>query len=100
MKNISDIQIGGLYHIPHYQTAMYDFVDAKQHNSALSRRPLLDPDTPFVALELHTLKFETQNNMVLHRIKILTTTGEVGWLSLQDSDICYVFPMTSCDKQL
>jgi hypothetical protein len=99
VNNISDIKLGGLYHIPHYTMAMYDFVDPKQTHPALSGNNLLDPDTPFVALELHTIELETYNKNIVHRIKILTATGEVGWLSLEDRDLPYVCPMTSCDKK-
>ena len=102
MKNISDIQIGDLYHIPHYWMAMYDYLDPKQTNPPLSGYKRLHPDTPFVPIELYTVKLasQTYNDIPFHRVKILTTTGEVGWLSLEDSDLPYVFPLTSCDKQL
>lgn len=43
MKNISDIKLGGLYHIPHYM-AMYDMVDPKQPDATLSTNKLLSPD--------------------------------------------------------
>jgi hypothetical protein len=103
MKNISDIKLGGLYHIPHYM-AMYDMVDPKQPDATLSTNKLLSPDLAFVPLELHTVIFAyrkyKKTTFHVHRVKILTTTGEVGWLSLEDSDLPYVFPMTSCDKQL
>jgi hypothetical protein len=99
MNNISEIQLGGLYHIPHYWMAMYDYVDAKQHNSTLSNGPVLGADVPFVPLEIHTVKLQYYKHVV-HRVKILTAKAQIGWLSLEESELPYVFPMTSCDKQL
>jgi len=99
VNNISDIKLGGLYHIPHYVMALYDFVGPKQTYATLSGNKLLSPDVAFVPLELHTVKI-AYNKSAFHRVKILTTTGQIGWLSLEDSDLPYVCPMTSCDKQL
>jgi hypothetical protein len=35
----------------------------------------------------------------VHRINILTTDGVMGWLSLQEKDLEYIFPVTSWDKK-
>jgi hypothetical protein len=98
--NIKDIQIGGLYYIPYYVTAMYDFEDPKSNVAALSSGGVLQPGTSVVLLEIHTVDLKQPYGYTVYRIKILTTDGVIGWLSLQEKDLEYIFPVTSCDKKL
>ena len=98
--NIKDIQIGGLYYIPYYVTAMYDFEDAKSNIAALSNGGVLQPGTPVVPLEIHTVVLKQPYGYNVYRIKILTTDGVMGWLSLQEKDLEYIFPVASYDKKL
>ena len=98
---IEDIQIGGLYHIPHYTTAMYIFTDPTERAEKLSC-DILQGDAPFVPLELHTVNLNTfldYEVTVLYRIKILTSEGKIGWISLQDKDLPYIFRIVSYDKK-
>ena len=97
--NIKDIQIGGLYYIPYYVTAMYDFEDPKSNIAALSNGGVLQPGTPVVPLEIHTVDLKQPYGYNVYRIKILTTDGVMGWLSLQEKDLEYIFPVANCDKK-
>lgn len=99
IKHIEDINIGGLYHIPHYNMPIYDIDDPNDTCDHISYGHLQN-NTAFVVLELHAVKLKNYNNSLVYRIKILTGTGNVGWLSLQDKDLEYIMPVTSCDKEL
>lgn len=104
IKHIEDINIGGLYYFPDCNMSMYDIDDPTDTCDYISSGDYLPSDVTFVPLELHTIKrkqfFSPFQETVQYRIKILTGTGNVGWLSLQDKDLEYIMPVTSCDKEL
>ena len=103
---IHDIKIGGLYYFPDCNMSMYDIDDPTDTCDYVSSGDYLPSDVIFVPLELHTIKRKQffspfqEISHHRHRIKILTGTGNVGWLSLQDKDLEYIMPVTSCDKEL
>lgn len=103
IKHIDDVKIGGLYYFQ-YNMAIYDIDDPTDTCDHISNGDYLPSNITFVPLELHTIKrkqfFSPFQETFQHRIKILTGTGNVGWLSLQDEDLDYIMPVTSCDKQL
>ena len=100
---IEDIQVGGLYNIPHYVTPLYNLKDPASRSESLSNT-ILPGDTPFVPLEVHQVvlnsHFFPYKENVWHRIRILTSEGIIGWLSLRQDELDYIVPVTSCDKEL